>query len=200
MKKLYWSIVILVAIAVLPVHASGYGWYVRSFDWERYQEAARGFDKTAKKLAAEDRFKNTIDMHKDDAFDNLMYDAYQTYSILKMREESPERDEYYWPDALRYAAELQKKKGIKKTYFSLFASGRPMWTWPDCCDCSDYYCPGAYFVLSPHEVKAFAAEVTALNANVVHPDDYRAYLLHLQGVLLKAMADYDRGLYFEGHS
>jgi hypothetical protein len=168
--------------------ASGYGWYVKSFDWPRFTIRMNEVEKSG--------------LSSPEAVDRVIFQWMngRDSADLRIADESPEELEFYWPDALAYAAKLDG--GRKAELLMLFEGGRPYGraaskcqsAWKDAWG----YCMDAYFVLSPKEVSAFHQQVAALNRVHRHPDDFRDYLVHLEGVLAKAASD-KRGLYFAGH-
>jgi hypothetical protein len=188
---------LLATFASFQTVASGYGWYVSSFEWSDYQRESAQIEKKAQAIAKEERNAYPLSIYRTRVLFQLMRSGPGTSPLVPTVDESPVSNEFYWADALRYAAEHQEKAGIK-TLFRLFASGRPLWALPGSAECKSYECLDAYVILTPDEVKAFHAEVARFNANAHHPEDYEVYLLHLEGVLRKASAE-DRALFSHGN-
>jgi hypothetical protein len=175
-------------LATPPAFASGYGWYVKSFDWQQMQTRVIEVEKSGFAVPG--------------TVDRVIFEWMQGRDSvdLKIVDESPDELEFYWPDALAYAARLDSKR--KRNWFLLFEGGRPYGKPAAVCQTSAKdtwgYCMDAYFVLSPKEVAAFHDQVAESNAAHQHPEEFRDYLLHLEGVLERA-ASQKRGLYFAGH-
>lgn len=188
---------LLATLASFEAAASGYGWYVSSFEWRDYQRESAFLENKAQAIAKEERNAYPLSIYRTRVLYQLMRSGPGHSPLVPLVDESPVSNEFYWADALRYAAEHQEKAGIK-TLFKLFASGRPLWALPGSAACKSYACLDAYVILSPDEVKAFHAELVRFNGNTHHPEDYEVYLLHLEGVLRKASAE-ERALFFHGN-
>lgn len=196
MRLLRFSLLVTLFFSPAAVFASGFGWYVASLEWTDFQRAKPEIDKAASDWAKSKGV--TLDVARYGALFQVLDVDKGSSSAVPLVDESPEELEFYWPDAFRYAAELQEKRGIT-SFFRLFSRGRPLWASPDAEACSDlFYCYDSYVILSPEEVKAFRDEIAALNSKTKHPDDYVDYLTHLEGLLLKTSAK-GKGLFFQGH-
>jgi hypothetical protein len=187
---------VILVLSFEPVFATGFGWYVASLQWTDFLQARPEIDRVAGDLARSEG-KSLDEARYGALFQALDVDEGSS-SLVPLVDESPDELEFYWPDAFRYAAELQEQRGIR-SFFTLFSRGRPLWASPDAEACTDlFYCYDTYVILSPEEVTAFGDEVAALNSRTHHPDDYVDYLTHLEGVLLKTSAE-GRALFFQGH-
>jgi len=183
-----WRFAILLSLLSTGAFGSGYGWYVKSFDWDRILVRVEAVEKSG--------------FAGPGSIDRVIFEWMNGRSSadLAIVDESPEELEFYWPDALAHAATLAGAAG--KNYFQLFEGGRPYGKaatkcqgfWKDAWG----YCMDAYFVLSPAEVAAFHEQIAKLNRSHPAPEEYRDYLAHLEGVLRSAAAK-KRGLYFAGH-
>jgi hypothetical protein len=183
------KVIALLLLSLAPAaYASGYGWYVKSFDCPQFKTRVKEVEMSGLAGPAD--------------VDRVIFEwmGGRSSADLMIVDESPADLEFYWPDALAYAAKLDS--GSKPNFFLLFEGGRPysraagkcQGFWKDAWG----YCMDAYFVLSPAEVAAFRDQLGKLNRAHQHPEDFRDYLLHLEGVLTKAAAA-KRGLYFAGH-
>jgi hypothetical protein len=194
-----WPLVLfaIIALASERTFASGFGWYVASLEWTDFLRLRPELDRLASDLATAEG-KPIDNSQRYGALFQMLDVNEGSSSPVPLVDESPIDEEFYWPDAFRYAAEIQAKQGIR-SFFALFARGRSLWPSPEDEACTDlYYCYDTYVVLSPDEVTAFLEEITALNSETPHPDDYVDYLTHLEGVLLKASSE-GRALFFQGH-
>jgi len=176
------------------VFATGYGWYVSSFNWNTFKEEInkQDFFSNESKLTLYKR-QNKLDEYIWALATEPRIHTLKTNSLVI--EESPMSSlEMYWPDALRHGNIALVKKGVVDNYFNYFSEGWPYKIiskdWRDAFD--------PYFVLSPSEVKKFYKQISKLNKNK-YPDKYKDFLIHLEGVLLKTSADENRALVFFGH-
>jgi len=160
-------------------HASGFGWYACSVEWNDFSETLTGIREEAHELLGE------ADTPRLRAYLQLNADS-QVVDNCDGTSETPNSAEFYSLDLAQYALSKQNQRGIKKSYFSYFLNP------PDVIviqkrDQRDRIDP-IYFVLSPDETKAFLREVADLNKNE-HPRRYKSLLLHLEAVLMKAVND-----------
>lgn len=196
MRLLRFSLLVTLLLSPATVLASGFGWYVASLQWTDFQRARPEIDNAVSDLVKSKGM--TLEVARYSALFQALDVDKGASSPVPLIDESPAELEFYWPDAFRYAAQLQQQQGIT-SFFRLFSRGRALWTLSDAEACSElFYCYDSYVILSPDEVKAFRDEVTALNSNTQHPADYVDYLTHLEGLLLKTSAK-GKGLFFQGH-
>lgn len=208
---------VLVAVVMVMLatcaRASGYGWYVESFDWESYEKAKptiQGrYAQLAKKAFPAETRETHLEVAKNMAFggccegwsEEMAKLPLRAGPLLAVKDESPQHLEFYWPEALRYASRKNAQAGAKPNYFLYFRYGRSYLTGRPIPTCGGYdwgYCLGATIILSPDEVKEFHGQVAALNSTIKHPANYRDYLIHLEQMLARN-ANGKRGLHFEGH-
>ncbi|RYY02119.1 MAG: hypothetical protein EOO53_13845 [Gammaproteobacteria bacterium] len=199
MKVFSFLSIVLASLISFNAHASGYGWYVNSFDLKEFTKWKQQVD--AKNNFAREYFgpslQKTAELKSIEMVLNTL--AYPTpeSNTLKVNEESPKRLEYYWADSLHYAYKVSN--GELKTFFSLFENGRSLWFFHAPSECEFWgYCADTYFVLSYDEIVKFHAELSKLNKSVKHPADHADYLIHIESVLQKAEVEH-RGLFFWGH-
>ena len=180
---------ILLTLIPLAVSASGYGWYVSSFDWRKFSEWKT---ETESKVQIHRQFEN--EEERRDHETDLTSLVYRIMVIAAedggndpfVIDESPWNMEFYWPKALEYA--YKKSDKDTKIFFSYFESGRDLWGLVPVGECRDGgkkhwgYCMGAYVVLSPNEVEEFHNDLQKFNSRTKHPEEYQRYLMHLEGV------------------
>ena len=175
--------------------ATGFGWYVSSFNWSTFKKdiAKEDFLSKIKSPLTSSQRQENLDMYIWDLATKPRMNNTKTDNLVI--EESPMSDiEMYWADPLEYANKMLRKKGLWKNYFIYFREGKPYRV--ICPDWKMGFSP--YFVLSPSDVKIFYRQINSLN-KAKYPQEYREVLLHLEGVLLKTSASNDRGLVFFGH-
>lgn len=210
---------IVVILFSSTASASGYGWYVKSFDWKAYEasevkirgaylQIARSQVPQVNSADARPRMR---EMPAEMATRMAFYGcctadsngpAIHVPPSIKASEESLP-GEFLWSNALRYAAKLESRSGAVPNYFDFFGFGRSYVDGRALKQCTygdDVwgYCSGATFILSPDEIAAFDDRVVRLNASVRHPRSFGPYLIDLEKVLHK-YRDGRHGLLFEGH-
>jgi hypothetical protein len=176
---------------------SGFGWYVSSFDWSDFQRLSPRLETIAGEQSKADRIP-LDNPHRYGALIQILNVRMGASSPVPLVDESPIDNEFYWPDALRYASQVQEKRRIK-SFFALFSKGRSLWPSTESEACGKaFYCYDSYVILSPDEVAAFQKEVVALNSKTRHPDDYVDYLDDIEILLTKVSREH-RALFFQGH-
>ncbi len=172
-------LLLLTLIALLmsssSAFASGFGWYVCSVEWDGFKKTVQGLREEADELltgANTPRLREYLQLQADSA---IVQECEGT-------SEGPISAEFYSVDLARYALSVQERAGIKHSFFEFFLNP------PDVIaikkrDTRPWIDP-VYFALSPDQIRAFHAEVVALN-ELKHSKQYRSLLRHLEAVLLK---------------
>lgn len=182
----------------LPCVAADFGWHVYSFSWASFTGALPDMEEDiAGRLGGKDAPTET---EAALLFENYIVDTFFNVpapfgAVL----ESPAEGEFYAPGVLHDAYKQLVQKN-KQTLLRYFDTGKSIARYPQSLRClrraaPDWgYCEAVVF-FDPDEVKALAKEVTSLSPSLDATDASRRYLLHLDGVLRKAVAE-QRALMF----
>lgn len=193
MKKILITVLIYI-FSLTSSYASGFGWYVSSFDWGNFSEQLEILDGEKIKEKKDEMANLIID---EITARRTLQERKKSFSFYSVPESPMTSIEFYWPDALSYANETLIKKGKTNNYFTHFSTGKSSIDLPK-GTINNYYDP-AFFILSPKDVSKFYSQLAKLSENTSHPDQYKPYLLHLEGVLLKNSVGNERGLVFFGN-
>ncbi|WP_320033442.1 hypothetical protein [Halarcobacter sp.] len=179
---------------IIPSYASGFGWYVSSFDWNDFTKQIKILNN--KKTEEQ---KNILADQIIDAMIPRSEDQTQKvpFSFLSIEESPMNSLEFYWEESLLYANKELTKKGIINNYFTRFNTSKSSIILPK--EIINHSFSPYFFVLSPKDIQKFYNQLKMLSSNTTYPKDYKPDLLHMEGVLLKNSVNGERGLVFFGH-
>lgn len=180
--------------SLTPSYASGFGWYVCSFDWGDFKKQLKILDnkkyKEQKSILA-GQIMSAMIPRSDEQIKKV------SFSFLSIEESHMNGLEFYWEESLFYANKELTKKGIINNYFTRFKTSKSSIYLP--AEIIDKSFSPYFFVLSPKDIKKFYNQLKKLSSNTSYPKDYKPDLLHIEGVLLKNSVKGERGLVFFGH-
>lgn len=176
------------------VNATGFGWYVSSFDWKDFIEKLQVLESETSKEQS-DKLADLIITEITARYG--IPEKKPTFSFLSVDESPMSSLEFYWEESLLYANNELIKKGYPNNYFTRFNTRKSSIPLPK--QISDNYYAPAFFILSPEDIKKFYNQLKELSSKSAYPKSYTPYLLHLEGVLLKNSVSGERGLVFFGH-
>jgi hypothetical protein len=149
-------------------HASGLGWGVQSFDWNKYAADKTKIDASVQKCIAqgdeEPRWCGEQEIvARFIGVRNQTATSIEKYDVRNVT--LPLNFEYFSVPLLREAYQLQSKKNLV-TLFGLFKNGRSEWKdqWTGCEAYPEmsWDCTNAYVLMRPNEVQKFKQEVDSL--------------------------------------
>lgn len=174
---------LLVMLSLFPnaAQASGFGWYACSVEWRRFTEEVDGWRDDALGLlsgADTPRLRAHLQLEVDSEISR--------YCEEWGNDETPSGVEFYSVALADYALAAQIKAGVADSFFRHFANP-PETVRIEKREDRPFIDP-IYFTLSPQDVRAFHAELVAMNRRP-HPPEHAATLRYLEAVMAKTMND-----------